>query len=209
MGAFTKVFLDHDLYNTTEEEMNELENWPDDETVRNEAKGIFRPLFDSIQREKTEARQFSNNIVIRIAKKKDYPGLIILSKRVSHTCKHTGIISFNERSLDVRFRGGIVIVATTQSGFIVGASSFLIDDVNGNKCGYEFLIMVSQMFQRKGIGRKLFDATIDWAQKHNLSHINSTTFSDEGYELADSICKNRKDLECAPNRFGVSSFIIK
>ena len=208
-GVFSKVFLHNDLYNTTEAEMKELENWKSDPSVRRDTKRVFRPLFNNIQKEKAEAREFNGNVVIRLVGRKDYAGLILLSKRVCHTGKHTGIIRFNEEAIEVRMNEGVTFVATTESGFVVGLSSILIGEVDGAKCGYEFLIMVSRLFQRKGIAEKLFDHTIRWSRENNLTHINATPFSDEGYKFAQSQCNLRQDIECSLNRFGVSSFNLK
>lgn len=81
MGAFEKIFRNHALYNVSKAEIVELEN-SDDQTVQRETKEIFRPIFDDIQKERTEAQGYSG-ITIRLAEKHDFEDIIALSRRIT------------------------------------------------------------------------------------------------------------------------------
>lgn len=207
MDAFAKVFIRHDLYDATEEEIKELENSLDP-TVRRETKDIFRPIFDDIQKEKVKTR-FTGEVVIRPARKGDFEDIIRLSRRVNWTDNRTGIRSFSLEDLNVTLKTGIMFVATIPFGYIAGVSSMLVGDYKGKKCGYESTTMVSRLFRRKGIGQKLFYKRIEWAGRNNLTHINTRHLSEEGFEFLKAIQRKRQDLEFVINRFGTSSIIIK
>lgn len=208
MNAFEKIFIKHDLYNTTEEEISELEN-SIDPTVQRETKGIFRPIFEDIRREKLEASEYAGELVIRHAEKKDFEGIIRLSRRVNLTEERTGIRSFSTADLDCTINDGIMFVAATHSGFIVGVSSILVGDLEGKKCGYDFTTMVSRLFRRKMIATRLFNTLIDWARKNGLTHINTRGASKDGFRFLKAVERKRKDLKFAINRFGTSSIIIE
>ena len=208
MDAFTKVFLKNDLYNATEEEIIELEN-SSDPTVKRETREIFRPIFQDIQREKLEANEFVGELIIRPAEEKDFEEIIRLSKRVNRTGDKTGIRSFSLDDLNCTINEGIMFVATTLSGYIVGVSSMLVGDYEGKKCGYEFTAMVSKLFRHKKVAEKLFNKLINWARNNSLTHINTRRLSEEGFKFLKAIEEKRKDLEFVLNKYGTSSIIIK
>ena len=208
MDPFTKIIVNHDLYNATEEEIIELEN-SIDPVVQKDTRKIFRPLFDDIQREKSEASEYTGELINRVAEKKDFDGIIRLSRRVNWTDDRTGIRSFSTADLNCTINKGIMFVATTHSGYIVGVSSILVGDLEGKKCGYEFTTMVSRLFRRKMIAARLFNKIIDWAQKNSLTHINTRHLSEDGFGFLKAIEQKRKDLKFLLNRFAKSSIIIE
>lgn len=207
MDAFNKIFRKKDLYDVTEEEIIELENSLDP-TIKRETREIFRPIFEDIQKEKKEANEFVGEIIKRPGKKKDFEGIIRLSKRVNWTDDTTGIRSFNLDDLNHTINEGIIHVATTLSGYIIGVSSMLVGDYEGKKCGYEFTMMVSKLFRLKKVGEKLFNKSIDWARNNYLTHINTRHLSEDGFRFLKAIERKRKDLEFVINKYGTSSIIL-
>ncbi len=208
MNSFKKIIINQDLYNATEEEIVELENSLDS-TVERETREIFRPLFDDIQKEKSEAGQSAGGLIVRPAEKKDSEGIIRLSRRVNITGETTGFRTFSSDDLDRIMEEGMMLLATTRSGYIVGCSSVLVGDLEGKKCGYEFTTMVSKLFRRRQIATELFNKLIDWAQKEGFTHINTRHVSDDGFGLLKAIEQKRKDLKFILNRFVKSSIIIE
>ena len=207
MDAYT-LFFKKSLYEATEEEIIELETH-DDPLVNKEAKNYSRPMFEDIQREKREAKSFKGKLVIRTVEKKDFEGLIRLSRRVNWLDDNTGIRSYSLEDLRVTINEGIMFVATTISGFIIAASSMLVGDINGKKCGYESTTQVSKLFRRKGVAEKIFTKRIDWARKNEFTHINTRGLSEDGFKFLKAIERKRKDLEFVINRYGISTISLK
>lgn len=209
MSAFEKVFLNNDLYNATEDEIASLEKWPTDSSVRRDARKLYRPLFEDIKRERLETSKFTGELILRLAEKKDFQDLICFSRRVNHTGEETGIKSFTMEDLDIRIKKGVLLIATTQSGYVIGVSTMLVGELGGKKCGYESITMVSRLFRRKGIGKQLFDKRIEWARSNGLTHINTSQLSEDGFKFLEAMEGKREDLEFVLSRFGTSSIIIK
>ena len=209
IGAFEKIFLNNDLYNATEEEIMELEKWSTDPSVRKDTKRIYRPLFEDIQMERLETSMFTGELIIRLAEKKDFQDLIRFSRRVIHTGERTGIKKFTVEDLNVRLNEGMMFVATTLSGYIVGVTTMLVGELEGRKCGYESITMVSRLFRRKRIGEKLFDRRIEWARNNELTHINTRRLGEDGIKFLEAMEQEGKDLEFVLNRLGTSSIIIR
>ena len=161
--AYIKVFENLDLYNTTENEMKQLENF-EDPTVAREARELFRPIFDDIRREKQEKKTHTK-IIIRKTQKSDEEGLIALSNRVQWSGFYRERMPLTKYDLEYARNRRITFVATTQSNYIIGLSTLVVEDFDDERSGTNALIMVSEAFRRKKIATRLFDAIIKWSEK--------------------------------------------
>ena len=208
MNSFTKIIRNKDLYNATEEEILDLEN-SIDPTVRRETGDIWRPLFEDVQKEKKEAKQFTGEFIIREVEENDFEELIRFSRKVNWLDDETHIRSFTIADLRTIENQGVIFIVTTSSGYIIGTSCMLVGDYRGRKAGYEFTMMVSKLFRRKGVGEKLFERKIEWAWENNVTHINTRGLSEYGVRFLEAMKRKRRDLEFVINEYGTSSIIIK
>lgn len=206
MDAYT-VYFNKSIYEATEEEIIELENHSNS-LFSKEATDYIRPIFEDIQIEKSEVKEFVGDLIIRLGEKKDFEGLIRFSRRVNLTGDKTGIRSYSIEDLNVTMSGGVMFLATTLSGYIVGVSSILIAESNGNKFGHEFTIMVSKLFRRKKVAENLFYKLIEHSRNIDLTDISTKSLSVEGLQFFDAMKQKRQDLEFGINRYGGTSSII-
>ncbi|MDH5690221.1 MAG: GNAT family N-acetyltransferase [Candidatus Bathyarchaeota archaeon] len=208
MLAFIKIFHKHDLYGAEEDEITDLEKSPDP-TVERETREIFRPLFEDIQRERLEANEYAGDPIVRLAEKRDFEGIIRLSRRVNLTDDATGIRSFSSSDLDFTVSNGVTFVATTRSGYVIGVSSMLVGHLEGKKCGYEFTTMVSRLFRRKSVATKLFNELVNWARRNGLTHINTRHLSEDGCRFLEAVEQELRNLKFVINKYSTTSIILQ
>lgn len=206
VDAFTKIILNHELYEATEEDFEELKQYEDPSVIRDYY--LFFPIFKDIQIEKKEAKKFSGKIIIKQATEENREGIKQLSNRIFYGEKYEGIKRITDADLNIYFTNGKIFVATVESKYIVGVIITRLGESEGKPCGWESLIIVSRCFRRRGIGEKLFNKLINWSRKNGLTHINTRGLTEDGLNFLLAI-KKRKDLIFNLNRFGISSIILK
>lgn len=194
MSAYEKVFQKNNLYSVTSKEMKTLCRHLDP-SVRGDTRKIFLPVFKLIEQERKRIDSYDGKINVKIAESEDFDDIMNLINRVEHDGDRTGIQHWSKKDLEVRLKNGIILVAETASGYIVGLFSMMVKEEFQRKFGYDSVIMVSKLFRGKGIADQLFDKLIIWAKENNLTEIKIETLSDAGRKHIESVKKRRTELK--------------
>lgn len=193
-----------DLYNITEKEIEELKNWNWNQTITEKIQEIY-DIYDDIQIEEEEQNK-KGKIIIRKATGSDFEGIIKLYKRFIQGDKK--IPAINKSWVHYRLGNGVIIIATTESGYIVGLASFLVDEYRG-RYGYDFIIIVSKLHMDLGIEYELFDAITEWSEKQALSQFSTFSLIDKESEFVKHLAKTRENIKIGYGNIGIVCFYIE
>ena len=134
--------------------------------------------------------------------KTDKESIMQLSSLCYFTNESDDLNLYTSEYFDLRLKSGIILLAKTESDFIVGISDFkTFKQENSQFITYDWILLVRKLFRRKKIAFQLVDEVITWLRNHNITSINISGFSDAGYAFIHAYLAEHPELSLSGSRF--------
>ena len=154
------------------------------------------------RQEKEEVQKFNGKVNLAYVLPSDKDSIMQLSSLCYYTNECDDLNLYTSEYFDLRLKSGKIVLAKTESNYIVGFSDFkLVKQENGQYIAYDWIILVRKLFRRKKIAIQLVDEVVSWLRQNNISSINISGFSDKGYAHSHAYLAKHSDLSLSGSRF--------
>ena len=198
---FENVLGQGKLYEITDDEINRLLA-SSDQVLVNEIKTIWLPLIMQARREKDEVQNFNGKVHLTFALPSDKDSIMQLSSLCYYTNECDDLNLYTSEYFDLRLKSGKILLIKTESNYLVGFSDFkMVKQENGEYITYDWTLLVRKLFRRKKIAFQLVDEVVTWLKQNNISSINISGFSDDGYSFIHAYLAKHPELSLSGSRF--------
>ena len=205
---FENVLGQGKLYEITDDEIDRLLA-SSDQFLVNEIKTIWLPLIMQARREKKEVQNFNGKMKLAYALPSDKESIMQLSSLCYFTNECDDLNLYTPEYFDHRLKSGKILLVKTESNYLVGFSDFkMVKQENGQCITYDWTLLVRKLFRRKKIAFQLVDEVVTWLRKNNISSINISGFSDDGYAFIHAYLAEHPELSLSGSRFLLSTLTL-